>query len=119
MKGGNVVNKKIIIKGILLLIVLAVLTLGFGGCGSIIIIPTTGTVVITIAGFYTYYNYNVYLDSWYNKIGVTFGGTFTATGITPGSHTFYVDDTIWNYYYNYDTIWVTAGQTTYLTLYPY
>ena len=84
-------NKKIIMKGILLLIVLAVLSLGFGGCGALIIIPTTGTVVITIVGYYTYYNYNVYLDSWYNQIGITSGGTFTATGITPGSHTFYVD----------------------------
>ena len=112
-------NKKIIIKGILLLIVLTVLTLGFGGCGTVIIIPTTGTVVITIQGSYTYYNYNVYLDSWSNFIGVTSGGTFTATNITPGWRTFYVKDTFWNYYYDYATVWVTAGQTSYLALYPW
>jgi hypothetical protein len=47
MKGGNVVNKKIIIKGILLLIVLAVLSMGFAGCG--VVISTTGTVYITVS----------------------------------------------------------------------
>ena len=112
-------KKNALIKGILILLAIALLTIGFTGCAPIYIYPTTGTVVITIQGSYTYYNYNIYLDSWYNKIGITSGGTFTATGITPGSHTFYVDDTIWNYYYNYDTVWVIAGQTIYLTLYPY
>ena len=119
MKGGKVMNKKVIIKAILLLIVLAVLSLGFGGCGTVIIVPTTGTVIITIQGSYTWYNYNVYLDSWLNKIGVTSGGTFTATNITPGWHTFYVDDSIWNWYWNYDIVYVTAGQTSYLALYPW
>ncbi|MCJ7789117.1 MAG: hypothetical protein MUP69_02840 [Candidatus Atribacteria bacterium] len=112
-------KKNVLIKGILVLLVITLLAIGFTGCVPTYLYPTTGTVYITIGGYYTYYNYNVYLDSWYNKIGITSGGTFTATGITPGSHTFYVDDTIWNYYYNYDTVWVTAGQTTYLTLYPY
>lgn len=110
-------KKNILIKGILVLAVIAFLSLAFTGCYTPL--PTTGTVVITIAGYYTYYNYAVYLDSWYNQIGVTYGGTFTATGITPGSHTFYVDDTTYYYYYDYGTVWVTAGQTTYLTLYPY
>ena len=110
-------KKNVLIKGILVLMVIALLAIGFTGCGTII--PTTGTVVIIIAGSYTYYNYNVYLDSWYNKIGVTSWGTFTATNVTPGWHTFYVDDVIWEYYYDYGTVYVTAGQTSYLTLYPY
>ena len=108
-------KKNVLIKGILVLIAITILTIGFTGCAP----PTTGTVVIVIAGSYTYYNYNVYLGSWYNQIGVTSGGTFTATGITPGSHTFYVDDTMWEYYWDYATVWVTAGQTSYLTLYPW
>ncbi len=108
-------KKNVLIKGILLLIVITLLTIGFTGCA-----PTTGTVVITVAGYYAYYyNYNVYLDSWYNKIGITSGGTFVATGITPGWHTFYVDAVVWNYYWEYGTVYVTAGQTSYLTLYPY
>ena len=110
-------KKNVLIKSILVLVVVALLAIGFTGCGPVI--PTTGTVVIVIAGSYTYYNYNVYLGSWYNKIGVTSGGTFTVTEVTPGSHTFYVNDTIWEYYYDYATVWVTAGQTSYLTLYPW
>jgi len=107
-------KKNILIKGILVLIAIALLTMGFTGCA-----PTTGTVVIIIAGSYTFYNYNVYLGSWINQIGITSGGIFTATGITPGSHTFYVDDTIWNWYWDSGTVYVTAGQTSYLTLYPW
>ena len=108
-------KRSVLIKGILVLIAIALLTIGFTGCA----LPTTGTVVIIIAGSYTYYNYNVYLGSWFNQIGITSGGTFTATGITPGSHTFYVDDTIWNWYWDSGTVYVTAGQTSYLTLYPW
>jgi len=111
------VKKNKIIKGILLLIVLAVLTMGFTGCGALI--ATTGTVVVTIQGSYTGYNYNVYLDSWYNKIGTTSGGTFTATNLTPGWHTFYVDDSTYLWYWDSGTVYVTAGQTSYLTLYPW
>jgi len=112
-------KKNVLIKGILVLIVITLLTMGFTGCYPTPIFPTIGTVIITIAGSYTYYNYAVYLDSWTNYIGTTYGGTFTATGITPGWHTFYVDDTVWYYYYDYATVWVTAGQTSYLTLYPW
>ena len=107
-------KNNLLIKGILVFLVIALLAIGFTGCA-----PTTGSVVITIGGNYTSYNYNVYLDSWYNKIGVTSWGTFTATNVTPGWHTFYVDDVIWEYYYDYGTVYVTAGQTSYLTLYPY
>jgi len=110
-------KKNILIKGILVLIAIALLTMGFTGCGTII--ATTGTVVITIQGSYTYYNYNVYLDSWFSQIGITSGGTFTASGITPGLHTFYVDDATWNWYWDSNTVYVTAGQTSYLTLYPW
>ena len=110
-------KKSVLTKGILVLVVIALLAIGLTGCGTII--PTTGTVVITIGGYYTYYNYDVYLDSWYNQIGITSGGTFIATLITPGLHTFYVEDTYYNYYWESDSVWVTAGQTSYLTLYPY
>jgi len=119
-KEENVMKKNVVLKYLLLLVVVSVMAIGFTGCGVIINpIPTTGTVVITIAGSYTYYNYNIYLDSWSNKIGVTSGGTFTATGISPGTHTFYADDATWNWYYDYNTVYVTAGQTSYLTLYPW
>ena len=111
-------KKNVLIKGILLLILLALLTMGFTGCGTIII-PTTGTVVIIIAGTYSYYDYYVHLDSWSNYVGRTYGGSLTVTGVTPGWHTFYVDDVVYEYYWEDGTVWVTAGQTSYLTLYPY
>lgn len=110
-------KKSVLIKGILILIAIALLTMGFTGCGTII--PTTGTVIITIAGSYTYYNYDIHLGSWSNYIGTTYGGTLTVTNLSPGWHTFYADDSIWNYYYDYGTVYVTAGQISYLTLYPW
>jgi hypothetical protein len=112
-------KKNILIKGILVLIVITLLTVGFTGCYPTPIFPTTGTVIITIAGSYTYYNYNIYLDSWSYQIGVTSGGMFTATNISPGWHTFYADDTVWLWYWDSYTVYVTAGQTSYITLYPW
>ncbi|MBA7493404.1 hypothetical protein ES702_03962 [subsurface metagenome] len=83
-------KKNVLIKGILLLIIiaLALLTTVFTGCE-----PSSpwGTLMLIIAGPFSYYNYNVYLDCWDNQIGITSGGTFTVTGITPGTHTVYVD----------------------------
>jgi uncharacterized protein YceK len=111
-------KKNVLIKGILVLLVIALLTIGFSGCGTIIP-PTTGTAIITIAGYYTMYNYDVYLDSWYNQIGATSGGTLMVTGLTPGSHTFYVEDNYYYYYYESGTVYINAGITSYLTLYPY
>ena len=110
-------KKNVLIKGILILIVIALLTMGFTGCGAVI--ATTGTVVITIQGSYTFYNYNIYLDNWLSWIGTTWGGTFTVTNVTPGWHTFYADDNVWNWYWDTGTVYVTAGQTSYLTLYPW
>ena len=46
-------NKKIIMKGVLLLIVLAVLSIVFTGCGATIISTTP-----------TYYASHIYIDSW-------------------------------------------------------
>ena len=110
-------KKNVLIKGILVLIVITLLTMGFTGCTPSI--PTTGTVVITIQGSYTFYNYNIYLDSGIYPIGTTWGGTFTATNITPGWHTFYAYDSSWSWYWDSGTVYVTAGQTSYLALYPW
>ena len=109
-------KKNVLIKGILLLIVVALLAIGFSGCGTVY--PTTGTVLIYIAGSYTGYNYNIYLDGG-AYLGTTWGGTFTATYITPGYHTFKAVDSTWDYYWDDGSVYVTAGGTSYLTLYPW
>ena len=113
-------KKNVLRKGILVLLVITLLTIGFTGC-SIVYPPaqTTGTVVITIQGSYAYYNYNIYLDSGSYPIGTTSGGVFTATYITPGLHTFKAVDSTWDYFWEEDSVYVTAGQTSYLTLYPW
>ncbi|MBA7525698.1 hypothetical protein ES705_17851 [subsurface metagenome] len=87
-------NKKIILKGVLLLIALAVLTLGFGGCG--VVISTTGTVYISIAN--DNYWYNIYID------GVLWGqtngsGNLTLYNVPIGNHYFQAYDiSLWNLY---------------------
>jgi hypothetical protein len=112
-------KKNVLIKGILLLVVASLLTIGFTGCGvTFNPFPTTGKVVITIAGSYSGYNYDVYLDNYYNYIGTTSGRSFTVTGLTPGSYFFYVEDSTYSYYWDEDNVYVTAGQTSSLTLYP-
>ena len=113
-------KKNILTRGILLLIVVALLAIGFTGC-TIIGPPveTTGTVIIYISGYYTGYDYDIYLDSGSWPIGTTWGGSYyTATYITPGGHTFYAYDTTWGWYWDSGYVYVTAGQTSTLTLYP-
>ena len=117
-------KKNILTRGILLLILVALLAIGFTGCGSVY--PTTGTVVIYISGSYTGYNYNIYLDGsvtsftpYGSYLGTTWGGTFTATNITPGYHTFKAVDSAWNWYWDADSVYVTAGGTSYVYLSPW
>jgi len=67
------VKKNNIMKGVLLLIVLAVLFLGFTGCGTTTIItttPTTGTVYIIVYGWDFY---DLYMDYVLQRWGVTSG----------------------------------------------
>jgi hypothetical protein len=112
-------KKNVLRKGILILLVLTFLTIGLTGCGTIIPPPTTtGTVYITIGGYYTYYDYYIYMDSNPNPIGITWGGNFTVTGVTPGYHTFWAYDSSYDYYYDSDTPYVQAG-SNYITLNPY
>ena len=112
MKGGNVVNKKIIIKGILLLIILAVLSMGFTGCG--VVIATTGTVYIYVTG--TYY-YDIYVDN----LGYFWGvvpGTYILYNVPIGNH-FFEAIHVWGSWWGYDgyTKYITAGNN-YVYLYP-
>ena len=82
-------KKNVLIKGILLLVVVGLLAIGFTGCGGSIIC-TTGTVYITTP--YDSYYYDIYIDGSYR--GTTnSSGNITLYNIPIGSHTFYAEAT--------------------------
>ena len=86
-------RKNILIRGILLLVVVALLTIGLTGCTPVV--PSiTGTLNIDIADNYTY---QVYIDDvlW----GTTnWNGDITLNNVPLGYHTIYVQSTAFPYY---------------------
>ena len=107
-------KNNVLMKGILVLIVLAVLTLGFGGCGASIIIPTTGTVYIVVYGGWSY---NLYMD-YIQKYWTVSSGTYILYNVAIGNHFFETIDT-WGWTWGYDSItqYITAG-VNYVYLWP-
>jgi len=110
-------KKSVLIKSILVLVVVALLTMGFTGCGTTYpTYPTTGTVYIVIYGW-DYYN--LYMD--YSQIGWSKpAGTYLITPDVPiGNHFFQARDT-WGSYYGYDSVtqYIHSG-VNYVYLYPY
>lgn len=108
-------EKNTITKGVLLLIVLVVLSLGFTGCGTTIITTTptystTGTVYITIN---TWDDYSIYIDGVYQ--GYATNGYYTVYGVPIGYHTFVADG--W-WYYGSTYQYISSG-TNYITIYTY
>ena len=105
-------KKNILIKGILVLIVIALLTMGFTGCGAVI--ATTGTVYIYVYG--TYY-YDLYMD-YIGKFWYVAPGIYVLYNVPIGSHFFQaidVDGTWWGYDDVYQ--YIGAG-VNYVYLYP-
>ena len=95
-------KKNVLIKGVLVLVIIALLAIGFTGCGTIIPICTTATVNITTP-----------LDSWWYYIyidGVLWGttnsyGNITLYNVPTGYHNFYAVSTDSMYWGNaYPTI---------------
>jgi len=79
----------IIKKGILILVVVSFLAIGFTGC-TITFFPTTGTVYITVVGDWWY---NIYMDYQEKYSNVT-GGTYVVLyNIPVGDHFFEAIDT--------------------------
>ena len=111
-------KKNNIMKGVLLLIVLAVLFLGFTGCGTTIIttIPTTtGTVYIIVYGWDFY---DLYMDYALKYWGAT-SGTYVLYNVPIGSHFFEAEDTWgWSWGYDFTTQYIYSG-VNYVYLYPY
>ena len=77
-------KKNVLIKGILLLIIIALLTIGFVGCTGTYVV--FGTVVITITN--DNYYYNIYIDGvWWGR--TDYWGNLTLYNVPTGYHTFY------------------------------
>ena len=107
-------KKSVLIKGILLLVVVALLAIGFTGCVPTPY-PTTGTVYLVVTGTWTYH---LYMD--YNlKFSSASQGTYALYNVPIGNHFFEAIDT-WGWTLGYDSFnkYITAG-TNYVYLYPY
>jgi len=112
------VNKKRILKGILVLIVIALLAMGFTGCGTTIIAttptyPTTGTVYV-----YTdsYDDYNIYMDNVYQGYSYYTSSYFVIYNVPIGYHTFTASG-YW-YYGSSGSVYITSG-SNYVTIYTW
>jgi len=115
-------NTKIIKKIILILVVATLLTIGLTGCGGgIIIISTTGTVVVTVDGPGTY---DIYMNG--VKQGKTDAyGQRTITSVPGDTYYFEADGEpygwydswhYWNYYYGFRSQTTYNGRTNYVTI---
>jgi hypothetical protein len=106
-------KKNVLIKGILVLLVIALLTIGFTGCAPTYPYPTTGTVYITVD---TWDDYSIYMD--YSYQGYTgWYGSFTIYNVPTGYHTFEADGYYYGYY-GYKTQYIYPG-ANYVTIYTY
>ena len=105
-------KKNTIMKGVLLLIVLAVLTLGFGGCGATIIIPTTGTVYVTVDSWDYYY---IYMDGSYKGSSYYSSSYVPIYNVPVGYHTFEASG---YWYYGSKYQYISSG-INYVTIYTY
>jgi uncharacterized protein YceK len=110
-------KKNVLMKGILLLLVIALLTIGLTGCGTII--PcNTGTVYISTP--YDDFWYYIYIDGVY--WGETDGsGYLTLYNVPIGNHTFYAEATDCNMlscWYGYAYPYIVCG-TNNVPIYTY
>ena len=103
-------RKNVLIKGILVLIVIALLSIGFIGCVSTY--PTTGTVYITV-DFWDYYY--IYMDGSYKGSSYYSSSYVPIYNVPIGYHTFEASG-YWYYGSKYQYIYSGAN---YVTIYTY
>jgi hypothetical protein len=107
-------KKNILTRGILLLIVIALLAIGFTGCAPTPY-PTTGTVYMIVYGDWWY---NLEMDYNPQFLGVQ-SGTYILPNVPIGNHFFEATDTAgWLLGYDSSYQYIYAG-TNYVYLYPY
>ena len=100
-------KKNVLIKGILVLIAIALLTMGFTGCG--VVIATTGTVYV-----YTdsWDDYDIYMDGIYKGYSYYSSAYVPIYNVPIGWHTFVADG--W-WYDGSKTQYITSG-ANYVTI---
>ena len=106
-------KKNVLIKGILLLMVVSILAIGFTGCAPTPY-PTTGTVYLVVSGSYYYDLYMDYNQYFNDKIQ----GTYVINNVSIGNHFFEAVD-FWGWTWGYDSFnqYIGAG-VNYVYLYP-
>jgi len=94
-------KKNVLIKGILLLIIIALLTIAFTGCYA-----TAGTVYLIVSGTFFY---DLEMDSIVRFWGVA-PGTYILYNVPIGVHFFEATDA-WGWIWGYDSVtqYITAG----------
>jgi len=102
-------RKNVLIKGILVLVIIALLSIGFVGC--VPTYPTTGTVYISIAN--DNYWYDIYIDGvWWGE--TNWSGNKTLYNVPLGYHYFQAYDTSgWYYDSLYQTIYAGTNYVTF------
>ena len=105
-------KKNVLIKGILVLVVLAFLTAGFTGCGSVYPVYSTGTVYVWTDG---YDNYDIYMDSVWQTYSYYSSSYVVIYNVPVGYHTFSASGYWW---YGSKTQYIYSG-TNYVDIYTY
>jgi len=103
-------KKNVLIKGILVLVVLALLTVGFTGCNGGYL---TGTVYVWTD---SWDDYSIYMDGVYQGYSYYTSSYFVIYNVPVGYHTFSADG--WWYYGSSGTRYISSG-TNYVTIYTY
>ncbi len=109
-------KKNVLTKSILVLVVITVLLLGLTGCLSVTPpTPTTGTVYITITGFWSGGTHDIYMDGFY--LGTTSTASYVIPNVIPGTHIFEEGQNIPGSTYDSGTVYINVG-SNYISLSP-
>ena len=109
-------KKNVLLKSLLVLVLVSLLVFSITGCvPAPPITPTTGTVYITITGFWSDGTHDIYMDGYY--VGTTSTASYTITNVTPGFHTFEAGQNVPGTAWDSETVYINAG-SNYVTLYP-
>ena len=100
-------KKNVLIKSILVLVVIALLMIGFTGCAPPY--PTTGTVYVITD---SWDDYDIYMDGVYLGHSYYTSSYFTIYNVPVGSHTFRADGWWWD---GIRTQYIYSG-TNYVTI---